>query len=635
MILFDKNNFGDVEVNYLSFDKNFAIEVSKDKIKTILGPNGLGKSSIYRDIQGRHPEFCYIDYNKVQESMLKNKDVLTIASKISSIDNKEKEKQSIVDKINLKESFKSFDLGSKPKCEKISQNLNNYRNSIDKAIEKFSGDKLDALFKLDDDLKVFTIKYGKSLIEQTIEETKIEEIKDSYRKKYLEMIDNCLNDNEFICPICGNECNESIKNVIKKAISKINESTNYIVTDYISNNPGTSPKIVLEKVNNLKRTFADNKIEIGTLEDYIICGGNKEKADYILNNKEKFTKLNNDITSLEQEKDKFYANIKSIETRIREIFERQLGISSGAIVFDDIKRELKITLKRDITKYSTGEINLITFIVTLLEFINSDCDTIIIDDPLSSYDIPNQYKIMYEITKTNCNSDCYILILTHSIDCVNIAHSQYNRAYDIELMDKINNILYLNSLNGLRDSGFNIKFITDNLKNRTNYNYSEYINLLSEKDRWSKNDPKHKLFHYDSAYSIPNSVCNNDELVAIIDGLNISNIVNFDSIINSSNKILYVAALRVWIEKQFYDNTNDINGLNMQKYLGDKIKFMLDDNHWIGQKKIEKEFLMSKKVMLNQNDHTESQKEPFYYVLSISTDDILSDILEIKNHFIN
>lgn len=635
MILFDKDNFNEDEVNYLSFDGDFKIEVTKDKIKTILGPNGIGKSSIYRDIQFRHPEYSYIDYDKVEETMLKNKDSLIIASKISTIEKKEKEKQSIIDMINLKDSFKSFNLGSKSKCDKISQSLNNYRNNIDKAIEKFSDDKIEILLELDDDLKDFIIKYGKSLIEQTIEEAKIEEIKDIYKKKYLEMIDGCLTDNEFICPVCGNECVEPIKDIIKQAISKINESTNNIVIDYICNNPGTNPAIVLEKVNNLKHTIADNKIEISNLEDYIICGGNREKANYIIQNKEKFNELNDDIISLEQEKDKFYTNIKSIETRIREIFERQLGISSNNIIFDDVNRELKITLERDITKYSTGEINLITFIVTLLEFINSDCDTIIIDDPLSSYDMPNQYKIIYEITKANCNNDCYILILTHSIDCINIAHSQHSKAYDIELMDRINNVLYLNSINGLGDSGFNIKFIKDKLKNRTDYNYIEYINLLSEKDGWLNNDPKHQLFHYDNAYTIPNSTCNNNELVAIIDSLNVNSITNVDSIVNSSNKVLYLAALRVWIEKQFFDNSNDRNGLSMQRYLGDKIKFMLDGNHWIGQAKVKKDFLMSKKVMLNQNDHARSQKEPFYYALSISTDDILSDILEIKNHFIS
>lgn len=37
--------------------------------------------------------------------------------------------------------------------------------------------------------------------------------------------------------------------------------------------------------------------------------------------------------------------------------------------------------------------------------------------------------------------------------------------------------------------------------------------------------------------------------------------------------------------------------------------------------------------MLNQNDHSDSQKEPFYYALSISTDNIINDIADLKSHF--
>ena len=179
----------------------------------------------------------------------------------------------------------------------------------------------------------------------------------------------------------------------------------------------------------------------------------------------------------------------------------------------------------------------------------------------------------------------------------------------------------------------NIEYIVNNLVNRGNYNYTEYIKYLFEKDDWKEDDPRHQLFHYDAPYTLPNSTCNNTELLELIDNLNEDDIENMDSIVNSANKILYLAALRIWIEKQFYDNTNDAVGLRGQKCLGNKIRFMIDENHWNGQAQIKKDFLMSKKVMLNQNDHAKGQKEPFYYALSISTDDIIKEIIQIKNHF--
>ena len=60
---------------------------------------------------------------------------------------------------------------------------------------------------------------------------------------------------------------------------------------------------------------------------------------------------------------------------------------------------------------------------------------------------------------------------------------------------------------------------------------------------------------------------------------------------------------------------------------------MLEGKHWTGTEKVTKTYLMSKKVMLNQNDHSKSQKEPFYFALSLSTEEIVKEIIDIKGHF--
>ena len=86
-----------------------------------------------------------------------------------------------------------------------------------------------------------------------------------------------------------------------------------------------------------------------------------------------------------------------------------------------------------------------TFIICILEFISSDKTTLVIDDPLSSYDIPNQYRIIYEITSSK-KEHKNILIFTHNIDTINIANSQYNALFEYEIIEKKNNTLFLNSL---------------------------------------------------------------------------------------------------------------------------------------------------------------------------------------------
>lgn len=630
MILFNSNNFENPDVDYLRFDTNFSVEVNTDKIKIILGPNGIGKSSIYRNIQARHPEYSYIDYDKVEEAVLKSKNSIIVASKISKIEEKTNELESIKNAIGIKDSFSYFNLGNATKRAKQFKGLKGDQINL---ITEFDDEKLEGFFELGNNLSPFIVKYGKDLIDQVQEELKIEEIRDSYKKKYLNLIDNYLLDDEHICPVCNTKFDVPIKDKIKESLSKIQESSNKIVNDYIAENPNERPTEVFNNITKLKNVIANNKITIKDLENFIICGGNRETAQYIKNNKERIISLNIEIKSLKSEKEKFYKNIKNIEDRIRSIFEGQLKIPREFIIFDDENSELIIKLTISISNYSTGEINLITFIVTLLSFINSDQDTIIIDDPLSSYDIPNQYKIMYEITKANSNKNFHILILTHNIDCVNIANSQDKKSYSMELMDKIDGTVYLNPISRLGDNGFQIEYLLKQLEDRNDYKYTEYLKLLSKKDELDRNNQIHQLFHYDDFYETSNGLCSNEELVEIIENIDKSKLKNNDSVINSANKILYLAALRVWIEKQLYDNTDDKEGLKEKKYLAAKISFILDENHWTGSKKISKEFLMSKKVLLNQNDHATSQKEPFYYALSISMDEIQNELVEIKNHF--
>ena len=245
----------------------------------------------------------------------------------------------------------------------------------------------------------------------------------------------------------------------------------------------------------------------------------------ILDAKNNLPKLEEELKELDNKKIDFYNNIKAVKDRVIGIFKSQLDVSVDNINFNDDKKELEIKLSRPVEKHSTGEINLITFAVSLLEFIGSDKNTLIIDDPLSSYDIPNQYKIIYEITAVN-NDDNRILLFTHNIDCINIANSQNTSSYEYELIDNINGTLYLNKItNSLENSGFSIKHILKYIDN--NYQYKGYLKLLSEKDNWEPSLENHKIFHYDSSYSkcIDGYNYDNNVLVDIIDSIE-SNTIN-------------------------------------------------------------------------------------------------------------
>lgn len=635
MVIFNNNNFQDPSVNYLTFDDDFKIDINLNKIKVLLGPNGVGKSTIYRCIEASHPEYEFIDYEDVENSIKAFGNSLIIAAKVAVIEDKSKQLQSIKDSLDTSKIMKDrFGIKSKAACQNISSDLNDYRTDTFKAIDHFQKDRIESLFNIDDGDKIVLANHGKTIIEQANIAIEIDNVKNEYREKYLKIIEQTLENEDTICPICGHDTGESIKVRISSLLAEIDNSTNTIVKQFIEKYPDENPSQLVNKINELRQIIIDNAITTEDLENFIICGGSLEKANEIIQNKIVIQNLRREINELNDEKEQFYNVIKNSERNIREIFENQLKVPGNNITFDDNNHELHIDLERNIDSYSTGEINLITLIVSLLEFMNSDKNTLIIDDPLSSYDLPNQYRIIYEIASIQMRQPSQILILTHNIDCINISNSQNKRLFEYEIIDRINDKLYINKIDNLPDKGFHIDYILNQIDD--GYQYKKYLMLLSEKDEWDPNDERHKLFHYDDVfnYTDPTTGANysNQELVGLIDNIG-GNVINNDTIINSANKIMYLAALRVWIEKQLYDHCDNKTELSDKRLLALKIKYSFDEHHWTGTTNVDKSLLMQKKVMLNQNDHSDSQKEPFYYALSISTDNIISDIIDLKSHF--
>ena len=110
---------------------------------------------------------------------------------------------------------------------------------------------------------------------------------------------------------------------------------------------------------------------------------------------------------------------------------------------------------------------------------------------------------------------------------------------------------------------------------------------------------------------------------------------------NTFNKIIYMCAIRVWIEKKFYEVIKEDEEILRKitgKQFSEKVNVLLpknSDSLLINQyPNMTRTFLMSKKVMLNQQVHSKSQKMPFYYSLNLTFDDITKEIIDIKNHFI-
>ncbi len=634
-LLFDSNNFN--EINYMNFDVDFKITIA-DKIKIILGPNGTGKTSIYSSIKSRHQDYSYIDYNDVEQSVIASKNKIIIGASVLKLNEKYDEKNKLINEVNIKDNLAKFNITNTASAKSISDNLELLRKDHEKAISEFNNDKIEILLSFSNEDSNF-IKDNFNEI-KTIEkiETKVETIKDAYRKHILEEVERFLSDEEKVCPICGIENKKTIKEIINEELLKISDIKDSVVRKYQENNSNIKPEEILEKVNNIVEIVKKEKLEVTDIINYLICGGSQEKADLITKNKNLIVNVNKEILELEQKKEEFYNNLKKKKDSLANTFKFQFDVKASDIKYNEEEKNIEIKLPRKVEQYSTGEINLMTFMVCMLEFLASDKECLIIDDPLSSYDIPNQYKIIYEIASSK-SMDKQVLVFTHNLNTINIANSQHNGSFVYDVLEKRKNTLFINKIDYFtKDNIISIENLIKYLDD--SYSNKKYLELLVEKDTWNDSIPdeyeNHLIFHYDEPFSkdINGYIFNNDYLVNLIDNFDENSFNNINYIENTANKIIYTAALRIWIEKQFYDISNNDQSLH-EKEFGPKIKYMFEGSRWTGSSKVTKEYLMSKKVMLNQHIHQKSQEMPFYFALNLSLDDVAKEIIDIKEHFID
>lgn len=633
MILFDSSNYNNNDIDYLNFDNNFKV-VIENRIKIVFAPNGSCKTSIYKYIQKNNSNFDFIDYEEIKESFIKGaKKDIKIGASIGKIEELTRIKEEKISNLRIKENFAKFDIKNSTVAKNISNEIEKVRNNESECIKVFSGDRITKLFQLNNDQKNFLVKSWSTILSKKEEIIKLEDMKNQCRMEILNLVDNYIDDDTKICPVCGygNELTIREKiNKTKKEISQINDNLWNQYRQKSSKKDFESTKTEIEELINVVK---DNDINNIDIRNFIICGGDEKNGINIINTYKEIDSINKQINDLENKRNNFYLEIKKHEDELRSIFGLQFNIEADKIIFDDENKVLTISLQRKASDHSTGEINLLVFITKIIGYFGNDKECLVCDDPISSYDIPNQYRILYEIAKTKDISNKKVLILTHNIDTINIANTQRSDYFDYEFVDKIGNKLYINKLES-NDTTTIIDFskMIESIKFSDLNNI--YLKLLCERDDDSKTDEISRIFHYDCyekyEYEAGKFV-DNDYFVSLIDNFSESTFINETFVMNTIMKIIYILALRVWIEKQIYLNCSNTKAIKTLTF-GEKVMKMFSDSLWKGDPIFSKEFLMSKKVMLNQNFHLKSQKLPFYYILNLTLDDIKNEIIDIKSH---
>lgn len=623
--MFNKDDF--CNINYIEFDDDFNIELNQ-KSKIIFGYNGIGKSSIYKYLKNKYNEYDYLDYEDTKESFLKNKKEVVIGARIQTITKLKNEIEQLKQNNDVEGILKKYDYNSQAKAKKVSNELANIQKT--KGIEQITLEKtkLDYVSNiLYEEIKKDFFDNYKAIKEIANIKDEMELLKNVYMDQAYQALINSIDDHETTCPACNTKGIHNLKEIFNQK-KKIYEECNKSLFGNFKFSNNIEKEKQIEKLIKLAKDFDGKEIA-----ELIICDVNNERRSNIIENLKQIEEKNKEIEKMQEKLQKYYTNIKKEEKDIKLYFENRFDIEK--LEFDDNENKIIVTFKRNVNTYSEGEIHLIILLFKLYEFKINDSDILIIDDPLTSYDLINQYKTLFEIVNT-ASAEKKILIFTHNIEMINIINSQDSGTFRYQYIEKYLNKLYLKNID------MNATGSILSLNNLLDLDSEKYLKLLIEREK-EENDEYHKVFHYDNSYILQDSEFNgltNEYFVNLIENFSPDDINNMTFSQNTFNKIIYMCAIRVWIEKKFYEAIKE-DKETLRKITGkqfsEKVNVLLPRNsnslliHEYPN--VTRTFLMSKKVMLNQNEHYQSQIIPFNYALNISLDELVNEINEIKERF--
>ncbi len=623
--MFNKDDFQNID--YIQFDDSFNIELDKNS-KIIFGYNGIGKSSIYKYLKNKYQEYDYLDYEDTKDSFLKNKKEVVIGARIQTITKLKNEIEQLKQNNDVEGILKKYDYNSQTKAKKVSNELANIQKlkeikavTLEKAKLEYASNILYEEIKKD-----FFDNY-KAINEIANLKEEIEALKNVYMDQAYQALINSIDDHETTCPACNTKGIHNLKDIFNQK-KKIYEESNKSLFGNFKFRNNIDKEKQIENLIGLAKDFDEKEIA-----ELIIFDVDDNRRSNIIENLKQIEEKNKEIEKLQGRLQEYYNNIKKEEKDIKLYFENRFDIEE--LKFDDNENKIIVKFKRNVDTYSEGEVHLIILLFKLYEFKINDSNTLIIDDPLTSYDLINQYKTLFEIVNT-ASTEKKILIFTHNIEMINIINSQDSGTFRYQYIEKYLEKLYLKNID------INATGSILSLSNLLNLDNEKYLRLLIEREK-EENDEYHKVFHYDNSYTLQDNDFNgltNEYFVNLIDNFNPNDIKNMTFSQNTFNKIIYMCAIRVWIEKKFYEAIKEDEEIFIKitgKQFSEKVNVLLprnSDSLLINRyPNLTRTFLMSKKVMLNQNEHYQSQIIPFNYALNISLDELIHEIKEIKERF--
>lgn len=628
-----KEDFEESELKHLKVSNDFQIKFNKENGLIIFGANGIGKTSIcnYLLLKYDNYDFLDLDYSAKSAFVKNNSNYIEINTEIDEI---EELKRKLL-KLEISSTsvlFKKYDVTNSSSSKSISKTFNKVRLQVNKwkdatNLDYFLKTTKDQFKKMEKTFDNRPKEIFKNLSNiRKIEDAKIEFLnyKKSFKKRLLDEVENLYNldeHDEKECPICGNEV-DSLKVIIEEKKKQYLSLKSSIVSDVFKEYSEEEFDSTCKELS----TYTDDMIL-----DYILTDGVYERKSGINNEIKEFNEIKKEILLKTIVAKKNYNSLKKIKENAEEYIKTRYP-SFESIILDENNLSVKINFSIQIGKLSTGQLNLILFITDLYKFEGSTKEILIMDDPLTSFDLCNQYKIVYEmIEKIIDSTSKKYIVFTHNIELVNISRNQYqSRKISYFIMDSLNDELNISERIEMDEAFFGL--------NSFHKLSNPYIKFMIKRETNPKAE-ENKLFHYHGEY-------NHKGLSNI--GL-VKNILEYKKVKEMFSsyeellefKIITLLSLRIYVEYRLYSTIDD-KSIFKKSFellpLGKKIIEYTNNpalNALVKKKypRLTRKSLMNKKVMLNQHSHFQGQISPLNYAINISLDDLNREVIEIKNIF--
>lgn len=534
------------DVEFLDIDENAKIDSEKNFI--IFGSNGLGKTTIYKNLKNKYPDFDYLDYEETKDLFKKNKSKIEISLGINKLEDLLAQKEQIEKDLSIQTFLKPKHITSKKAAKDISVELEKKYaakeiSKIDLEVKEFKEIK-----KIDRYLG-YVLHNFKALQEINDISSELEVVDKNYLRQALSLLDKNMDNDTSICPVCGSHV-VNLKQLVHQKIEQLsqirNECLNRFVEEYGSqlSNESISEEFLTIK-NAVKNITEEN------LVNYFVVDGSVDTIKRINETHIKKDEVSKEINDcLHKQTELFYSLIQQ-----KDMYTDYLQDNFNAAVdFDSIKKVVEIKLERNVDTYSTGEINLILFITKLFSFLGSEKQLLIIDDPISSYDLVNQYHIVHHLCRIITNKGKHVIVFTHNPDVINVVNSQNQSGYSYFFFDKVNNTVIMNPLPKDMKSTGNVLEI-DNLIKDTTIEANKYLSLTLKRNDKDPKDTLSSVLHYDNGFVTLGDEandfkgCSNKFFVDYIElntYLNDLNTNDFEALCRA--KVIALLSIRVWIE---------------------------------------------------------------------------------------